>query len=84
MPKKRKCRQCISGYVPNTTATFDPNCSGCLEKKATGKRTGLEPLPSKYGGFRKQIDGERLNAVRVKYGKAAAIKRSLQTPEHKK
>jgi hypothetical protein len=55
-----------------------------LEKKATGKRTGLEPLPSKYGGFRKQIDGERLNAVRVKYGKAAAIKRSLQTPEHKK
>jgi hypothetical protein len=76
--KKHRCRQCTSGVVPGVTLTFDPGCKGCQEKKLAGKRTGLEPRPSKYGGMRKTIDNERFNAVRVRRNKAAIAKRAIQ------
>ena len=57
--------------------TYTPDCAGCVEKKAAGKRTGLEPLPLKYGDKRKKqpLSTEVFTAKMDRLRKSAAVKR---------
>jgi hypothetical protein len=57
--KADRCGQCRTGWVPGTSKLFDPHCAGCLEKLATGARTGNEPRPTHRGG-EKWVDHARV------------------------
>lgn len=66
--KGATCSQCISGWAPDTPKTFDPNCKGCLEKKAIGLRTGDEPHPKEFCRImreRQRANKEKSQAVRL-------------------
>jgi hypothetical protein len=78
--KRHLCCQCRIGIAPGEPATFDPKCARCQDKKATGLRTGNEPMPEqnphRAGGLRvKRLSPEKFRAF-LKRQKAAAIVRA--------
>jgi hypothetical protein len=75
MMKTTKCRQCITGWVPGTTKTFDPRCPGCAAKLAAGLRTGDEPPPVQFGyhGARMHRGDFLARVARAKRNRALAV-----------
>ncbi|CAB4131481.1 hypothetical protein UFOVP276_220 [uncultured Caudovirales phage] len=71
----KKCRPCLSGRAPESAPTFNPNCPGCQAKKASGKRTGNEPMALPYGHKPKKLHPEQFAVFCAKQNKAAEVKR---------
>jgi hypothetical protein len=72
------CAQCLTGWVPDTEKRFSAKCPGCLDKKARGLRTGLEPAPQWQPSLRRERVSPVAYAARAtRARKVAKAKRKL-------
>jgi hypothetical protein len=61
----KRCGPCTKGIVPGDKLYFDPECPGCQEKLAAGKRTGLEPHPrTRRQKFARSIDSAGMDQAK--------------------